>query len=191
MEDFDISATCIAKSDQLNAEDLIHGTRTILVTGVRKVNDPAQPVFVDYESNNGKDYKPCLTMRRLLCVVWGRTPTSWIGKSMTLYCEEKVSFRKQKNIGGIRISHVSHIDRESVSVMLTVSRNVKKEFTVHRLKIEQPAKPILDDLDANQVQAIFLWLESGLNLKDILARFNSKYDISDHALIAITEMCNQ
>ncbi|WP_420003223.1 hypothetical protein [Arenibacterium sp. LLYu02] len=58
--------TIAAKSDQMNAEDLIGGPRTVFVTGVKVNTSEDQPVWIHFEGDNGKPYKPCKTMRRLL-----------------------------------------------------------------------------------------------------------------------------
>lgn len=112
----DMSQFIEAKSDQLNADDLIGTTRTITVRRVTG-NDGDQPVSIFYEGDNNKPFKPCKTMRRVLMGVWGRNGADYVGRSMTLYRDDKVTFGGLE-VGGIRISHMSHIDKETIVVVM-------------------------------------------------------------------------
>ena len=48
-----IRSTIIIKTDRLNADDLIGGaTKTITITGVRTVNDAAQPLAMNFAGDN-------------------------------------------------------------------------------------------------------------------------------------------
>jgi len=115
-EMLDMSRFVEAKSDQLNADDLIGAPRTITITRVTG-NDGDQPVAIHYEGDNGKPFKPCKTIRRVLMGVWGRYANEYVGKSMTLYRDDSVTFGGLAT-GGIRISHMSGIDKETVVVVL-------------------------------------------------------------------------
>lgn len=112
----DMSRFVEAKSDQLNADDLIGAPRTITVTRVTG-NDGDQPVSIHYDGDSGKPFKPCKTMRRILLAVWGRNAADYVGRSMTLYRDDGVTFGGL-NVGGIRISHMSHIDKEMLVVVM-------------------------------------------------------------------------
>lgn len=123
--DNDLSSTVVAKSDQLNADDLIEPI-TITVTRVDKVSAKDQPVHI--HSAGRQPFKPCLTMRRMLIAGWGKYKDEWVGKSMVLYCDPEVMWAGKEQ-GGIRVSHVSGID-QPVSRMLAVTRGRKKLFTL-------------------------------------------------------------
>ena len=56
----------MATRDQLNADDLIGGPRTITVTRVSKMKEPDQPIAIYFEGDGGKPYKPGKSMRRVL-----------------------------------------------------------------------------------------------------------------------------
>ena len=88
----DLSHTIVPKSDQLNADDLIAGNITITVTDIKASDSPDQPVIIHYENDNGRPYKPCKSMRRVLIQAWGANGKQWIGKSMTLYRDPDVKF---------------------------------------------------------------------------------------------------
>lgn len=119
----DISRTIAPKSEQLNADDLIAGPRTITVTAVKLVAED-QPVAIHFAGDEGKPYKPCKSMRRVLVRAWGADGAQYVGKSMTLFLDEQVRFGGAA-VGGIRISHLSHIEK-SITMALTATRATKK-----------------------------------------------------------------
>ena len=81
----DMTAAIVPKSDQLNADDLIAGPITIKVTEVT-IRAGEQPVSIHYEGDNGKPYKSCKSMNRVLVMCWGADAKNYIGRSMTLIC---------------------------------------------------------------------------------------------------------
>lgn len=125
-----------AKSDQLNADDLIGAPRTITI---RKVagSEGDQPVSIYYNGDNNKPFKPCKTMRRVLLAIWGRNAADYVGRSMTLYRDDKVTFGGL-DVGGIRISHMSHMDKETV-VVVAKSKGKKAGVKVSPLATDDPA----------------------------------------------------
>lgn len=128
----DLSQTIAPKSDQINADDLIAGPRTITIS--RVTADPAspeQPVAIFFEGDNGKPYKPCKSMRRVMVTAWGADGSQYPGRSMTLYRDPSVQFGGMQ-VGGIRISHMSHIDRD-LTMALTVTKARRAGFTVKRM----------------------------------------------------------
>ncbi|MBI1690491.1 hypothetical protein [Methylorubrum sp. DB1722] len=131
----DLSQTIAPKSDQLNADDLIGGPRTITVTKVSQMREPDQPIAVYFEGDGGKPYKPGKSMRRVLVRVWGKDGGAYAGRRMTLYRDDSVMFGGVA-VGGIRISHMSDID-QSVTIPLTVTRASRKPFTVRPLPAER------------------------------------------------------
>lgn len=135
----DLSQTIAPKSDQLNADDLIGGPRTIKVTRVSSMREPDQPIAIYFEGDGGKPYKPGKSMRRVLVRVWGNDGAAYAGRRMTLYRDDSVQFGGVA-VGGIRISHMSDID-ENVTLPLTVTRASRKPFTVKPLAAERPAAP--------------------------------------------------
>jgi len=127
----DMDKTIVPKSDQMNADDLIGGkTITITVTKVSGA-EGEQPIAIHYEGDKGKPYKPGKSMRRVLRQVWGRDGHAYVGRSMTLYRDPDVKFGGIA-VGGIRISHMSHIDGP-VTMPLTATKGSKKLFTVQPL----------------------------------------------------------
>lgn len=127
----DISKMIAPKSDQLNADDLLAGPRTLKITRVEGREDPQQPLLIFFEGDNGKPYKPGLSMRRVLIVAWGDDGMEYVGRSLRVFCDPEVKFGGVK-VGGIRISHMSHIGNPQ-KMMLTQTRGKKGEYTVHPL----------------------------------------------------------
>lgn len=127
----DLGTTIEPKSNQLNADDLIMGPMTVQITKVTGGETKEQPVKISFAGDNGKPYLPCKTARRLLVMVWGRDGVSYVGRSVTLYRDPDVKFGGIA-VGGIRISHMSHIDKE-ITVVLTASKTSRKPFTVRPL----------------------------------------------------------
>lgn len=154
-----LRATILPKSDQLNAEQLLPGPMTITVTGVTWGTDE-QPVVVHYEGDQGRPYKPCKSMRKLLIFAWGDDGNQWVGKSMTLYNNPDVKFGGVK-VGGIRISHLSHIERD-IQISLTATKGRKEPITVS--KISTQSTPIDHLVNKNAYDQILdAAANSGLN----------------------------
>jgi hypothetical protein len=122
-----LNSTIVPKSDQLNADDLISGPRTIKITAVEG-GSTEQPVSIRYEGDNGRPYKPGKSMRRVLVSLWGSEGAAYVGRSLTLYCDPTITFGADTT-GGIRISHASDI-REPLELPLTVKRGKRKLFRV-------------------------------------------------------------
>jgi len=130
----DLRSTIIPKSDQLNSEQLLAGPMTVRVTDVRIGNSDEQPISVHYEGEAGRPFKPCKTMRKVLILAWGPDGREWAGKSMSLYCDPQVKFGGAE-VGGIRISHLSDIDRD-IQVSLTATKGKKALHTIKRMQVQ-------------------------------------------------------
>ena len=142
---FDMSATIAPKSDQLNADDLISGPRTITITRVSGNDNADQPVNVFFDGDNGKPFRPCKSMRRVMVAVWGANAQEYVGRSMTIYRDPAVQFGGMQ-VGGIRISHMSHID-QPVTMALTATRAKRAPYRVLPLA-DAPATPTMTAEDA-------------------------------------------
>ena len=136
----DMRTTVIPKSDQLNADSLIGQTKTIKVTKVSLLAEADQPIAIGFEGDDSKPYKPCKSMRRVLVNIWGPDGNAYIGRSMTIYRDDKVMFGGAA-VGGIRISHMSHIDNP-VTMALTVTRANRKPFTVQPLAVPAQGRTV-------------------------------------------------
>lgn len=131
MTGFDMSKTVAPKSDQINADDLLAGPITITVERVTGNDNVDQPVNISFTGDNGKPFRPCKSMRRVLIAAWGADASKYVGRSMTLFCDQEVAFGGMK-VGGIRISHLSDISQE-MTIALTATRAKKKPYTIKPL----------------------------------------------------------
>jgi len=122
--------TIIPKSDQLNAEQLLSAPLTIVVTEVKR-GAGDQPVIIHFHNDDGRPFKPCKTMRKVLIFAWGDDGREWVGKRMTLFCDPEVKFGGVK-VGGIRISHLSDIERD-LGLSLNATKGKKAEFVIKKL----------------------------------------------------------
>lgn len=133
----DMHAVIIPKSDQLNADDLISGPRTIKITKVTVAASGEQRVSIFFEGDDGKPYKPGKSMCRVLVRAWSEDSQAYVGKSMTLYRDENVKWGGVK-VGGIRISAMS--DVEGFTIALTETRKSRVPFTVATLQASRAAR---------------------------------------------------
>ena len=127
----DMRAVIIPRSDQINADNLLGGPITIKISEVTIRPGTEQPVSIHFDGDDGKPYKPCKSMARVMVHCWGPDAKAYVGRSMTLYCDPKVQWGGMA-VGGIRISHMSHIDA-TVTMALTATKGNKKPFTVKPL----------------------------------------------------------
>jgi len=133
MNNDNLRDTIIPKSDQLNADDLIGISRTITVTKVTRGKTAEQPVIVEYEGGEGRPYKPCKSMRRVLIACWGDNGQDWTGRQMTLFADPEVKFGGVK-VGGIRISHLSYIPADT-SLLITHAKGKRAPYPVKAIAL--------------------------------------------------------
>jgi hypothetical protein len=128
------------KSNQLNADDLTAGPRTITITRVSaNPSEPTQPVAMNFDGDGGKPYLPCKSMRRVFVSVWGADASKYVGRSLTIYRDPSVTFGGM-SVGGIRISHMSHIDAP-VTLAITMSKAKRAPMTIKPLATQQRQAP--------------------------------------------------
>ena len=147
----DLRATIVPKSDQLNSEQLLGGPLTITVSDVRLSGGADQPVVIHYAGENGRPYKPCLTMRKVLIHAWGPDGRQWPGRSMTLYNDPSVKWGGEE-VGGIRISHMTDIERD-IRVSLTTTRGKKAKYEIKKL-ISKIAENLAGIRSSQSVEAL-------------------------------------
>jgi hypothetical protein len=78
-------------------------------------------------------------MRRVMVALWGPDASVYSRRAMTLYRDPTVTWGGME-VGGIRISHMSHIDKTTV-VVLTATKKSRKPFTVSPLATLPLATP--------------------------------------------------
>jgi len=130
----EVRSSIVPSSDQINYDDLVSGPMTVTVEHVRR-GSKEQPIYVELVGHK-RSYRPCKSMRRVLIAAWGDDPKQWIGQRMTLYGEPSIVYAGVK-VGGIRISHLSGIDKDREFV-LTVGRGKKAIVKIKSLETVSP-----------------------------------------------------
>ena len=139
----DITDSLAANSAQQNYDEYLAGPKTVTVAEVRQ-GTVEQPVNVELVEFPGKPFKPAKSVRRVLAAAWGTDASKWTGRRLTIYGDPSVRYGG-KEVGGLRVSHVSHIDKP-ITVALTVTRGKRAPFTVQPLPDAPPVPPIPDDV---------------------------------------------
>lgn len=130
----DLTGAVKPKSDQLNADDLVGGSMMLEITGVRLVQGD-QPIVIDYVGGKGRPYKPCKSMARVLISLWGKNGEVYVGRKIVVYNDANVKWAG-KAVGGIRISHMSHIDKDE-RIMITEARGKKTPHLISKLETQK------------------------------------------------------
>ena len=136
----DLSKTILAKSDQLNADDLVAGPIVVQVTKVTCV-DGDQPVSVHLTGGH-RPWKPSKTARRVLVKAWGDNGDNYVGKWLRLFRDDDVKWAG-KAVGGIRIAAMSDIP-SSITISLAVSKGTKLDQKIAVLTPPANGKPTVD-----------------------------------------------
>lgn len=125
----DLTQSIEPRSDQVNADDLIAGPITYTIRDV--ITGAAEQPFDFLLVETDRAYRPSKTMRRVIVNAWGSDAANYAGRRLTLYREPTIKFGGQ-TVGGIRISHMSHIDKR-VEVLAQVTRGKRERFIVEPL----------------------------------------------------------
>lgn len=125
----DMTQSIAPRSDQVNADDLIAGPITYTIREVIKGKAEGPFDFLLVETDRA--YRPSLTMRRVIVNAWGPEAADYAGRRLTLYREPSIKFGNAV-VGGIRISHMSHIDGPK-EMSAQVTRGKREKFTVQPL----------------------------------------------------------
>ena len=175
----DMRSVIVPKSDQVNADDFLSGPMTVIITGVTLRPGQDQPITINFDGDNGKPYKPCKSMARVMVHCWGPDANVYTGRRMTLYCDPKVMWGGMA-VGGIRISHMSHIDAPK-TMALTATKGNKKPFTVKPLVIEEAPAVNLDALTIEAKIAADLGTASYVRFWAALAKAQKAALLPQHA----------
>lgn len=130
--------TAEPRSDQWNADDFLGGPRTFTIAGVKDgVAEQKYDIVLDGEA---RAWRPPLTMLRVLIAAWGDDSDAWTGRRVTLFQDPTIRFGRD-TVGGIRISHLSHLDKP-LQIKVTTTRGKRETVSVQPLK-EAPARDFL------------------------------------------------
>lgn len=180
----DVSQAMQAKSDQLNAVDIMGCEPVITIRDVQ-VRNGDQPVWVFYHGDNNRPWKPSRGMIRILAAGWGQDSDNWIGKSVQIYMEPSVRYAGQE-VGGIRIRAMSDIPQRGISATLTISRTKREPYPVKFLSMERPQYPS-DKFEAG-FNAMVEAMENGkMTLSQIIARCQQTGDLTEEQMKRLSD----
>lgn len=135
----DVSQAIVAKSDQMNAVDLVGGDVTVAIVEV-KPGPADQPVHIITDTYGpDRPFKASKTALRDIVQAWGTDSTAWVGRSLTLYNDPTVLWAGQA-VGGIRIKAMSHIDK-AFEAQHTITRGRSKKVMIQPLPTTATADP--------------------------------------------------
>lgn len=123
----DITDALAPKSDQLDAVELVAPRTFTIDTGSKlgRRDDDGQAVVEVRLVDFPRVWRPSKGMLDAIVAVWGTNAKEWAGHSVTLYNDRDVTFGKDK-VGGIRISHMSGIDKPTTVQIRGRGRGARK-----------------------------------------------------------------
>lgn len=188
MSEQSLAHTIAPKSDQANADDLIAAPQTVKIIAVKQ-GDKDSPVWIITSGFDGRPWKPCKSMRRVLIAAWGEYGSQWVGKSVTLFCDPEVMYGGVK-VGGIRISHMSDLKADMV-LSLTATRGKRKPYTVRAMQSapaqSAPAAEYPADQFAAKLPAMRQAIADGkMTAEQVIARCELTGKLTDEQKAAIT-----
>lgn len=129
----DITDALAPTSDQLDAVELVNPRTFTIDEGSRLGNRDGKTVAEIRLVGFPRVWRPSKGMLDVLARCWGTDGKAWVGRSVTLYNDPEVTFGKDK-VGGIRISHLSHIDGPKTVPIRGRGQGARK--------IQWPVKPL-------------------------------------------------
>lgn len=180
----DISVAMQAKSDQLNAVDIM-GVEPVITIRDVQVRNGDQPVWVFYHGDNNRPWKPSKGMIRILAAGWGTESKNWIGKSVQIYCEPSVTYGG-KEVGGVRIRAMSDIDKRGIKATLTISRQKREPYPVKFLDMQRPQYPS-DKFDATFEAMVQTMQDGKMTLQQIIARCQKTGDLTEEQMKRLSD----
>ena len=167
--------TAEPRSDQWNADDFLSGPRTFTIAGAKE--GAAEQKYDIQLAGEARAWRPPLTMIRVLLKAWGDESDAWVGRRVTLFQDPTVKFGREV-LGGIRISHLSHIDG-TLNVKVTTTRGKRETVTVEPL-VEAPRRDWLAEAaqahgDTENIKALWYAAQQAGESQEVLD------SIRDHA----------
>lgn len=160
--------TLEAKSDQLNATDIMGIDLVIRIRAAELTQSKEQPLSVYFDGDNNRPWKPSKGMRRVLAAAWGADTDGLIGKYVQLHFDSSVKYAG-KEVGGIRIKAMSDIDKRGIVVVETINRQNRIPLTIQYLNTERPAYP--DEKFATNLPTMAAAMQAGkMSLQQVIAQ---------------------
>jgi hypothetical protein len=139
--DDDITSAIQAKSDQLNAVDIVGSEPVIKIREVKLfLNSPKQKVWIHFEGDNNRPWKPAVGMLSIMTEAWGKLTKEWVGKHVQIFCEPTVTYGGEQ-VGGIEIKALSDIKKEGIDVVHVKNQKQRKVRHIPLLVIKAEVYP--------------------------------------------------
>lgn len=187
--------TTQAKSDQVNACDLLGGPLVSQITAIEMTGSADQPVSI-YIDSHKQPWKPSKTFRRVLAAAWSDVPPSeWVGRYAVIYCDPTIKWAGEA-VGGVAISHLSHIAR-SIPVQVNAAKNKKKVVTVepyYPQEQQAPQQPTYwpdDAFEKQYAKAEPLLIAGEKIADDVIAALETKALLSEGQKARLRRCVNQ
>jgi len=178
----DLSFALEAKSDQLNAVDIMGAEPVIRVREV-SVKKGEQPVSVYFDGDNNRPWKPSKGMLRILAGAWGRDSAAWVGKHAQLYFEPTVRYAGQE-VGGIRVRALSDIDKRGLTFALAINKQKREPYHVPLLVVQTAEYP--SDRFAKALPVMAEKMRAGeMTLQQVIAQCQKTGQLSAEQLAAL------
>jgi hypothetical protein len=180
-------------TDQLNFEDFLGGvTRIVTIAKVEKGRKEGQ-YDIAIEGDD-RYWRPPPTVLKQLVSAWTDEADTWVGRQALLYGDPDVMMAGQV-VGGIRVSHVSHIDGP-VTESLSVTRGKRRPHTLHPLPDPPKSAPKPPTLQARLTAALAArgiteradWEDF---CKDVIGRAAPSSELSDEEMAQVVEALEQ
>lgn len=166
----DMTPVIVPKSDQISADDFIAGPRTFTIEGVTITPGTEQPVNIRL-AGEPRAWRPCKSMSRVLVAAWGPDAKAYAGRAVTLYRDPKVKWGGME-VGGIRISHMSHIERDMM-IQLTATKGKRAPCVIKPIVAEVTQHPAADNA-RKWADAYIAAIQACENADDLNAFANGK-----------------
>ncbi len=137
----DVSFALEAKSDQLNALDIVGAEPVIRIRDVKVIpGAAAQGVWIYFDGDKNRPWKASKGMLRVLAGAWGRDSAAWIGKRVKIFYESSVKYAGA-DVGGIRIRALSDIDERGLAFSLRINQKKTEPYFVPLLVVDEKPYP--------------------------------------------------
>lgn len=171
----DVSNAIVAKSDQVNAIDLVGRDVTVTIVDVKQ--GPAdQPVHIITDLYGpSRPWKASKTALRDIVQAWGTDSTVWVGRRITLWNDPEVLWAGKK-VGGVRIRAMSHIDTAFKATHI-ITRGKTQDVMIQPLPDAAP-------VDQSKVDAAHTAITNAATLSDLDRIDTYAQQIGIHAEVA-------
>lgn len=176
----DVTEALAAKSDQLNAVDLAGAEPVIKIRAVEVKKTPTQKIWVYFDGDNNRPWKPCVGMCRALAQAWGNESDAWVGKSVKLFVEPSVMW-SGKPVGGIEIAAISDIDPNGIDVIHVKNKHTRVIRHFPCLTVQTSEYP--QDRFDKALPVIVAKMQNGeMTLQQVIAQCQKTGTLNEHQL---------